>query len=602
MEKDFGLDKAMEELVIADGVLKQYLGKDEHITIPKDVKKIAARAFYGNSTLKEISFDTIGLNSIDEYAFYGCIALESVYLPDGILNIGDYAFFGCSSLKYARIPKSVFLIGEKAFDETPIIIGEKETEAEKYAIANSLKYSEHECLITGMKKEKKTERESRSFSVFGENVTVSDSLIVYETVYQYYQGEEKEVFDCIAKLLPDRNDEDSFKSAESFVSKFGTLPDFLRKFFPFVSKTTGRLANKGIFRNSEKLFLDCNEQLIRIGNLYLPIITSYCKFATKRADAVSKNTAILKAEAQSKVTGLSYGVIGGPLDLAAHEIDDYRARQEQRESARKEMLQKNSAFLKWSQNELNKEYGALLDQKVPLLKKAIKDFTDKLFSVEISELGQNGFLNEDEIKGIDIAKSEEMLAKARKGKETERNFLVAKSLQFYPCNKKTLEYAVESGLADDEIESLIEYNGLRDTISKNIKAKRIADLEKEKERKLNLLKKQLMNLERDLEDKKNDIKGTRRKWCAIAIGVYLFVLLLCAAFHDNIGDNATLLICFLLLFAPGLIFLIPPTEKEKAELASIEEKIMKVSKQKNELADEYWRKKTELKRSQNTKS
>ena len=50
-------------------------------------------------------------------AFYGCVNIKSVTLPDGVKHIGYYAFQGCTSLEYIRIPDSVTIIYDSAFQD-----------------------------------------------------------------------------------------------------------------------------------------------------------------------------------------------------------------------------------------------------------------------------------------------------------------------------------------------------------------------------------------------------------------------------------------------------------------------------------------------------
>ena len=49
----------------------------------------------GNMELRSIDIGD-GVESIGEYAFYGCFGVEVIYLPDSIMRIGQNAFKGCS--------------------------------------------------------------------------------------------------------------------------------------------------------------------------------------------------------------------------------------------------------------------------------------------------------------------------------------------------------------------------------------------------------------------------------------------------------------------------------------------------------------------------
>ncbi|MBR4226595.1 MAG: leucine-rich repeat protein [Candidatus Methanomethylophilaceae archaeon] len=96
-----------------------------------DVKEIASRAFYGDSTIRSISMpciDIVGtraftkstlesavldcVHTIGGYAFYDC-PLTDIVLPEVMESIGKYAFYGCKSLSSIYIPECEY--GTKAF-------------------------------------------------------------------------------------------------------------------------------------------------------------------------------------------------------------------------------------------------------------------------------------------------------------------------------------------------------------------------------------------------------------------------------------------------------------------------------------------------------
>ena len=58
---------------------------------------------------------TYSVTSIGDYAFYLCIGLTSVTIPNSVTSIADDAFYGCSSLTSVTIPNSVTSIGKWAF-------------------------------------------------------------------------------------------------------------------------------------------------------------------------------------------------------------------------------------------------------------------------------------------------------------------------------------------------------------------------------------------------------------------------------------------------------------------------------------------------------
>ena len=58
---------------------------------------------------------TYSVTSIDDYAFWGCLGLTSVNIPNSVTSIGIGAFYVCSNLTSVNIPNSVISIGGNAF-------------------------------------------------------------------------------------------------------------------------------------------------------------------------------------------------------------------------------------------------------------------------------------------------------------------------------------------------------------------------------------------------------------------------------------------------------------------------------------------------------
>ena len=170
----------IEEIIISEGITEigdsgvtnvfSNCANLRKVTFPKSLVSIGECVFSNCNNLNDVTFQD-GLKSIGNYVFSGCTDLQSIVLPDSIISVGDSAFSGCSSLKNICIPEKTERINEDAFqdcrnltsvyieglqvkleekaigynsDETininQIIIGQKDSTAEKYAAENQLSF------------------------------------------------------------------------------------------------------------------------------------------------------------------------------------------------------------------------------------------------------------------------------------------------------------------------------------------------------------------------------------------------------------------------------------------------------------------------------
>ena len=88
------------------------------VTIPNSVTTIGHFAFDGCDSLSYVSIGS-GVTSIGGCAFYDC-PLTSIIIPNSVTSIGNSAFYSCDSLKMVAIGKSVTSIGDRAFRDCPI--------------------------------------------------------------------------------------------------------------------------------------------------------------------------------------------------------------------------------------------------------------------------------------------------------------------------------------------------------------------------------------------------------------------------------------------------------------------------------------------------
>ena len=99
-EGDFGFEVNTSR---QEATLVSYSGTGDVVTLPSyfrnyPVTVISTNAFSGNDTIREVTFS--GTNTtVEEYAFMNCTSLETVMIPENVVNFGDRAFANCVALK-----------------------------------------------------------------------------------------------------------------------------------------------------------------------------------------------------------------------------------------------------------------------------------------------------------------------------------------------------------------------------------------------------------------------------------------------------------------------------------------------------------------------
>ena len=80
---------------------------------------IAHHLYLNNEEVRTVTFpadlEINGKKSTQGYTFYGCEGLESVNIPEGVVELGQWLFVGCANLKTVNLPSTLSVIPYSAF-------------------------------------------------------------------------------------------------------------------------------------------------------------------------------------------------------------------------------------------------------------------------------------------------------------------------------------------------------------------------------------------------------------------------------------------------------------------------------------------------------
>ena len=163
----------------------------------------------------------------------------------------------------------------------------------------------------------------------------------------------------------------------------------------------------------------------------------------------------LAYEAESKVTGLSYGIISSSaLDMIAYSIDDFRTRQRQREAAYAEADQVFKEKGNQARELARTSFKEFAQNLIPSFEESISEYISAVIQDELEALDHEGFIQKEIIESYDIAKSVSIIEQATKNSHIDKAKALGSALREYPNNKGAFAFARDNGLFNEEVEDL----------------------------------------------------------------------------------------------------------------------------------------------------
>ncbi|MBN2694209.1 leucine-rich repeat domain-containing protein [bacterium] len=113
-------EQMLRDFKIVGTTVLKYVGKEEHVAVPKGVTVIGERAFANCSFIEKITLPETVIK-IEKEAFIDCILLVTINLTDSLVEIGEEAFFNCLKLNKIKIPKNIKSINRSVFNRCKLL-------------------------------------------------------------------------------------------------------------------------------------------------------------------------------------------------------------------------------------------------------------------------------------------------------------------------------------------------------------------------------------------------------------------------------------------------------------------------------------------------
>ncbi len=412
-------------------------------------EEIGEEAFSGCDALRRVTFER-GSFRVGRCAFQNANLLRYIVLPDGVTSIDDEAFIHRTSLGmlYVSVPSSVFSLSDRATDGVSYVLADSNTLIPKYCSeyehrrGDYLENTEENVKLLNERLAFEDAVESKEFTVYGEKIEATNTIDIYQDTVRYYEDKREESILSLIRVLP--------TALNGKLNSETVLDDLLR-----LNKEMGKRMEKYGIPADSVTPIQSSAAFIELQEKYYSFLTTCYELLGNANSYLNDVKAELRFEAESKVTGLSYGILtSSALDMIAYSIDDIRERKRQREAAYAEANKVLEGKAKEARNLVNKNFEEFVQQVIPEFETAVSDYISALISDELDTLDWQRIIQKAIIDKYDISKSVSIVSEASKNIHIDKAKALATALREHPGNKTAYDFARATGLYNDEIASL----------------------------------------------------------------------------------------------------------------------------------------------------
>lgn len=463
------------KLIVENNCVIGYLGNDKIIEIPDGVLSIAKSAFQNNKTLEKVVITSDNFRNIDAYAFAGCENLKEfqiatlkgriggeafqgcsslVYfiIPSGAMKIGNNTFLNCNNLKFISVPNTVVDIGENGLglpSEKTVILGSKGSFVEEYASQNHLLYrndsiKQRDLLLSSGSENNTTQ--IKTFNIFDEEIICDSSIAIFQDLIHYFSALSISFFQKTVDAFPK-----SFNDLVDTNALNNCLDEQIRDTVRYLEKL-GIVVRKDMIASE---VLEERNNYVEICNL---IIDAISNTRTNLSENIEKLKQELCNEADSQVTGSSFGIIGGIADVAAYNVTETITKFRQAKKAYKEAGKKLAAQAGQMRGQVAEYHADFMEKTaVPALNTVSDAITNKLVTITYNKLSEYDVISRDVIEKYSISKSMQIIEKAKKDSNLDKQYATALALKYNPANVFAYGFAIGNDCFSPEVLNMLEF-------------------------------------------------------------------------------------------------------------------------------------------------